>query len=70
MLQVKTDFRLNSPILEGECFMTYPNTERWVGKKREATEFFRPTSNCLETETLFRVLLKTLIIVREIQSKI
>ena len=50
--------------------MTYPNTERGGGKKSGAAEFFKPTSKCLETETLFRVLLKTLIIVREIQSKI
>lgn len=55
MLKVKTDFRLSSLILEGECFMTYPNSERWVGKKQGTAEFFKPTSKCLETETLFQV---------------
>lgn len=35
--------------------MTYPNTERWVGKKPGAAEFFKPTSKCVETKTRFRV---------------
>lgn len=58
MLQVKTDFRSNSFNLEGECFMTYPNTvtERWVEKNEGQPSFLNLTSKCLETdETLFRV---------------